>query len=52
MVDMMVIAIRTRIDVIILYVRSERWKSREEDWLLVEQQPKLEALQYDSSFLG
>lgn len=50
MVDIRVSALRTKIDVITLDVRSERWKSREEDWLLVEQQPRLEALQYDSSW--
>ena len=50
MVDMMVIALRTRIGVITLDVRSETWKLREEDCLLVEQQPRLEALQYDSSW--
>ena len=47
---MMVIALRTKIGVITLDVRSERWRSRVEDWLPVEQQPRLEALQYVSSW--
>ena len=47
MVDMMVIAIRMKVGVITLDVRSEKWKSRVEEWLLVEQQPGLEALQDD-----
>ena len=46
---MMAIALQTRIDVFALDVRSEGWQSRVEDWLLVERQPRLEALQYDCS---